>query len=218
MEALNSITNHPVINRHGPKIALAGSIIFLLIFLITSGFSIRTQAKTKAENYKPQPVQAVSNRNNRPRYRINDVVSANLFGNPAPATKKIVQNAPKTTLDLKLQGILSATDNSVARAIISSSKNKKAELYSVGENIKGAGASVKEIRAQEVILNRNGAVESLPLEKLNSKGDNSIYTPIDRSANNTKNKPVANPRNGSAQSRKIRKPNLSGLDQALDGV
>ena len=218
MEALNSITNHPVINRHGPKIALAGSIIFLLIFLITSGFSIRTQAKTKAENYKPQPVQAVSNRNNRPRYRINDVVSANLFGNPAPAAKKVVQNAPKTTLDLKLQGILSATDNSVARAIISSSKNKKAGLYSVGENIKGAGASVKEIRAQEVILNRNGAVESLPLEKRNSKGDNSIYTPIDRSANIETNSPRNKPASGNAQSRKIRKPNVSGLDQVLDGV
>jgi len=215
MEALNNISNHPVINKHGPKIALAVSIILLLLFLVTSGFSIRAQAKTKAENYEPQPIQAVNTRNKRPRYRINDVVNANLFGNPAPAAKKVVKNAPKTTLDLKLQGILSATDNSVARAIISSSKNKKAELYSVGENIKGAGASVKEIRAQEVILNRNGSIESLPLEKLNSKGDNSIYTPLNSAANVQKKTVNNNPR-------KTRKPNFSGLDQAqqnkLDGV
>lgn len=182
MEALNNISNHPIIHKHGPKIALAGSALFLLIFLITCGFSIRAQAKTKAENYEPQPVQAANTRKSRPRYRINDVVNAHLFGNPAPA-KKVAKDAPKTTLDLTLQGILSATDKSVARAIISSSKSKKAELYSVGENIKGAGASVKEIRAQEVILNRNGAIESLPLKKRNSKGDTSVYTPLNRTAN-----------------------------------
>jgi len=176
MEALNNISNHPVINKHGPKIALVASLIFLLIFLITCGLSIRAQAKTKAENYEPQPIQSTNSRSSRPRYRINDVVSANLFGNPAPAVKKVVQNAPKTTLDLKLQGILSATNNKVARAIISSNNSKKAELYSVGEDIKGAGASIKEIRAQEVILNRNGAIESLPLQKRNAKGDTSVYT------------------------------------------
>ena len=212
MDALNNISNHPIVHEHGPKIALAGSVLLLLVFLITSGFSIRAQAKTKAENYEPQPIQATNTRNKRPRYRINDVVSANLFGNPAPA--KTVKVAPKTTLNLTLQGILSATDTTVARAIISSKQNKKAELYSVGENIKGAGASIKEIRAHEVILNRNGAIESLPLQKRKSKGDTSVYTPLNKtaSAQSTQRKATSNSANGSA--RKVRKPNFSGLDQA----
>ena len=216
MDSLINLKNHPVVDQHGPKIALAISILCLLIFIISCGLGIRAHAKTKSENYAPQPIEAVSQRNNRPRYRINDVTSANLFGNPAP--KKVVQNAPKTTLNLKLQGILSATDKTVARAIITSGKKKKAELYSVGESIEGAGASVKEIREHEVLLNRNGATESLPLEKRSSKGDTSVYTPIEQAANSIKN-PNADSQSATPQTttpsqpRKIRKPNFSGLDQ-----
>ena len=212
MDSLINLKSHPVVDQHGPKIALAISILCLLIFIISCGLGIRAHAKTKSENYAPQPIEAVSKRNNRPRYRINDVTSANLFGNPAP--KKVVQNAPKTTLNLKLQGILAATDNTVARAIITSG-SKKAELYSVGESIQGAGASVKEIREYEVLLNRNGATESLPLEKTSSKGDTSVYTPIKQSANSTETSQPATPQSTTApsQPRKIRKPNFSGLDQ-----
>ena len=216
MDVLSNINNNPVVAQHGSKIALVISILLLLIFIITCGFTIRADAKVKAENYAPQPVQAVSNRNNRPRYRINDVVSANLFGNPAP--KKVVNHAPKTTLNLELQGILAATDNNVARAIILSGKNNKSTkggLYSVGEQIEGAsGTSVKEIRSNEVILNRNGSVESLPLIKPTSKGDTSVYTPLDQTSRaNTASSKNASQTASSSQQRNVKKPNFSGLDQ-----
>ena len=211
MELFNTFSNHPIINKHGPKIALICSILILLLFLISSGINLRAQEKTKAKNYANQPIEAINTRK-RPTYKINDVISANLFGNPKPA--KVIKNAPKTTLNLTLEGILSATDANLARAIISS--KRKSELYSVGDEIKGAGASIKEIRSQEVILNRNGAIESLPIKKSESKGDNTVYTPINNQArtNNSRNPTPHSSQDLSTNTkpRKIRKPNFSRLD------
>jgi len=221
MELLSSFSNHPFINKNGPTLAFILALLCLLALVVVTGLDVRKQAQTKAQNYTPQPVKPIKSKQ-RPAYRLKDIVSANLFGDPKPKVE--VKNAPKTTLNLTLQGILSASDSSVARAIISSSGKNKAELYSVGEEIKGAGASIKEIRAQEVILNRNGAIESLPLKRKESKGDNTIFTPIVSSSNNTPNSATTNKpqgnnvktRSANGEPRKIRKPNFSGLDRALN--
>jgi len=223
MDSLHTITNHPFIHKHGPTVALFASIICLVTLITLTGLDMRGQAKIKAENYTPQAIKPIRT-NKRSSYRINDVVSANLFGDPKPVVE--VKQAPKTTLDLTLQGILSATDKSVARAIISSGRSKRAELYSIGEEIKGAGALVKEIRDQEVILNRNGAIESLPLKKKTSKGDTSIFTPVSAASSDnidrqsggitSSSERVTRPTSANGEPRKIRKPNFSGLDRALE--
>lgn len=221
MQSFNIILNHPFINKHGPKLALCVALLLLLALLISSGLNMRSQAKIKASNYTPLPVKSI-NKKKRPNYRINDVVSANLFGDPSP--KKVVKNAPKTTLDLTLHGILSASDSSVARAIISSNKNKKEQLYSINETIKGAGASIKEIRAQEVILDRNGSIESLPLKKKESKGNNITFSSVtstsqsstSRTNDTVNSNSISRPISTNGEPRKIRKPNFSGLDRALD--
>ena len=216
MPLFNKLSNHPFIVKRGPTIALIFAILCLLVLIITTGFEMRAQARQKVENYTPQPIQEIQQKKN-PGYRINDIVKANLFGDPKPKVE--VKNAPKTTLDLTLKGILSATDSTVARAIIKSGRDKKTRLYSIGDEIKGAGASIKEIRALEIILNRNGAIESLPIQKIISKGDNSVFTPI---TNDTTGKNIQalqsnelkdSPSN--SQARKIRKPKFSELDRAL---
>jgi len=219
MQSFSTISNNPLISKHGPKLALGLAILCLLFLVISTGLDMRKQAKIKAENYEAQPV-TVLNKNKRPNYRINDVINANLFGDPAP--KKVVEKAPKTTLDLTLHGILSASDSSIARAIISSSRSQKAELYSIDEKINGAGASIKEIRDQEVILNRNGSIESLPLKKAKSKGNNIVFTPVSNTArtnevNNAQVEPSARSTSNS-QPRKIRKPTFSGLDRVPENT
>ena len=138
-----------------------------------------------------------------------------------------MKKAPKTTLNLTLQGILWATDANIARAIIMTGK-KKSELYSVGEAIKGAQASVKEIRDGEVLLDRNGTTESLPLLKKTSSGNRQVISFSDPvrgkliSSNTAarrviqRNQPVQARKKGAGPpSKKIRKPNFSGLDKAL---
>ena len=228
MELINTISTSRIWTRHGLKITYALSILLLLLAISSIAWQVRSQSKLKAANYAPQKIAALKT-NSKPSYQINNVVHANLFGDPKPK-KPIQKNTPKTTLNLKLQGVLSATDTTMARAIIASD-NKASKLYSIGDKIKGSGVSIKEIRADEVLLNRNGATESLPLVKSkgSSKGDNSIISYTKRSSGDISNakfstaaqtSAVSNsaprPRSTNGTPRKIKKPNFSGLDRALE--
>lgn len=227
MELLNTISNNRTWNRHGLKIVYAVALLICLLIIASISWNVYSQSKRKSANYAPQTIAPIVQRTKQ-SYRVNDIVQANLFGNPNPApVKKVVT---KTTLDLTLQGILSATDAQMARAIIRSGK-KKSALYSVGEKIKGAGVSIEEIKFNEVLINRNGAIESLPLNTKSSKLTDSLftyspqgssgtlsqsssnansYTPASTTARST---PKQRSRNG--ERRAIKKPNFSGLDRAL---
>ena len=124
---------------------------------------------------------------------------------------------------------MSASDTKMARAIIRSGKSKS-ELYSIGEKIKGAGVSVEDIKFNEVLLNRNGAIESLSLNKNSSKLSASIFTYTSQGSSGTAQNTYANPqvsienttqrstpkpRSENGQRRAIKQPNFSGLDRAL---
>lgn len=237
MQLLNAISNSRFWNKHSILLAWAIAALLLLIVTTRIGWISYSQSKIKASNYQPQDLRPLS----KPEKRSNlgkEIMGANLFGNPNPP--KVVVKAPKTTLNLKLQGILSATNPAMARAIIQGGKSKTAELYSVGDSIKGAGASIKEIRENEVLLNRNGATESLPLVKSKSSGKGGdIITYSDNNStafqddNESKfasaasaNRDVREIKTAATDSfqrqraqngapRKVRKPNFSGLDRAL---
>lgn len=235
MELFNAISNNRTWNKHGFKIAICLAIVCFLLAITFIGMDIYNSKKIKTIHYTPQTFQKINS--SGPNYSVNNIVAANLFGNPNPP--KIVQNAPQTTLDLTLQGILWASDNSLARAIIMSGK-KKSGLYSIGEEIKGAGVSVKEIRDNEVLLNRNGAVESLPLIKNKTSGNQQIISYEDsliNASNSLASRPdidiqanfkkAANARPQTtrgktippdAKPRKLRRPNFSGLDRALKKI
>ena len=221
---MNTIANNRFWNRHGLRAGWALSVLILLLAVGKVSWTAYQSAQIKQANYQAQAVAPIA-RANKQGYRVRDIVAANLFGDPAP--KPVAKQAPKTTLDLTLQGILWASDPNLARAIIMSGK-RSSELYSVGEDIKGAGASVKEILSGEVLLNRNGATESLPLVKLKSSGNNQIisYTtplrqqgsgsrPDNRTLSQNTQARNLKPRSANGAPRKIRKPNFSGLDRAL---
>lgn len=229
MQLLNTISSNRFINRHGVKIAWAVALLCALLLLWNIGSTVKAQQQIKHANYSVKPTLTTA-RDNRPNYRASDITRANLLGNPNPTP--VVRRAPKTTLDLTLQGILWASEASMARAIIMSGK-RNAKLYAIGESIDGAGASVKEIRDGEVILNRNGALESLPLLKKTVSGNRQVvsYTASastgsdvarivpSRSERSVQPQRIqrssAQPRSRNGKNRKIRKPNFSGLDKAL---
>lgn len=237
MDMLNNIANNRYWNKHGISLVWGLGVACLLLALIRVGWISYSQAKIKASNYAPQTIAPLA-RPVQKGYRVQDIVNANLFGDPSPPP--VVKKAPKTTLNLTLQGILSATNPQFARAIIANGK-KKSELYSVGETIQGAGASIKEIRATEVLLNRNGATESLPLVKSNANNGKPLISYVNaaqtastsyevasatRSTNANRPKvqrqfSAANrvsaqrSRAPNGKPRKVRKPNFSGLDRAL---
>lgn len=239
MQQINAITNNRLVQKHGLKIVWALAILCLCWMLIHVGMNIYSSTQTRAANYLPQNIKPITKVRKAP-YQVGKIVGADLFGDPSPVV--VLKKAPKTTLDLTLQGILWASDDSIGmdRAIIQTGK-KKSNLYSVGEQIKGAGAKIKEIREGEVILDRNGAAESLPLLKAIASGNRQIITysnggddDFDAIADSLGNNQLASDRDSkrearraasrdsrektpsaTATPRKVRKPNFSGLDRAL---
>ncbi len=226
MEFANALTNNRTWNRHGLKIVWAIAVLVFGLVVALIAYSEYRNHQKRQSDYKAQVLPPIAT-NQAPKYRVSDITSANLFGDPTPK-KAVVKNTPVTKLNLKLVGVLWATDQNMARVIIESG-GKKAGLYGVGESIKGAGASVKEIHSNEILISRNGATEKLPLVKKQSGKDIITYDVVSYADNQQYEQVPASfdsgaeigrsnrlkPTSPNGENRKIRKPNFSGLDRAL---
>lgn len=94
--------------------------------------------------------------------------SAHLFGTTDKKAAVIsTDKLPETKLNLVLKGVLTAGTTAIASAIIARGANGKEEIYSIGDKIPG-GIMLKEIHPEHIILERQGRLETLRLEK--SKG------------------------------------------------
>ncbi len=94
---------------------------------------------------------------------VNTLANMHLFGmmNISATTE-----APATTLNLELKGIVAAsTDSKISLAIISSNRNE--DMYGVGAQLPG-GAQIQSIYPDRVLISFNGRIQSLQLPK--SKG------------------------------------------------
>ena len=94
--------------------------------------------------------------------RLKTVGDMHLFGIAKTHTTR-PQNIKKTSLNLRLHGVIASTDPAQSVAIIAEGKNAKGRAYKVGDSIKGS--VVYEVKPGEVILKRNGRYESLPLPR-----------------------------------------------------
>ncbi len=85
------------------------------------------------------------------------------FGSPRQAAPQAVDNAPDTRLSLELRGIL-ATGQGNGSAIISAGSSS-IELYHVGDTIGNQLATLHQVHADRVILEREGRLETLRLPR-----------------------------------------------------
>jgi general secretion pathway protein C len=98
---------------------------------------------------------------------IQGVVSAHLFGVAAPdPSTQDPANAPQSTANLLLAGTIATRDPKRGVAIISDGGPSK--VYSVGDNV--GGAALHSVYLDHVILDRNGALETLLLPRLLDEG------------------------------------------------
>jgi len=97
-----------------------------------------------------------------------------LFGSEIKETdaKKIAQteNAPDTTLQVRLDGVFRSEIESLSAAIISDG-SKPGVLYRVGQSLP-QGAELIAVEARRVLLKYNGEIQALRFPK--NQGDNSI--------------------------------------------
>lgn len=106
------------------------------------------------------------------------LTAANVFGVSEQAVPQQTK-VPETKLNLTLKGVLSATPVTMASAIIAQGKAGKEEIYGIGDKMPG-GVTIKEIHPEYVVLERNGRLETLKLQKVSgidglASLDNSSY-------------------------------------------
>lgn len=89
-----------------------------------------------------------------------DIVAAHLFGNAATATDG---NAPRTSLQLVLAGVLASDDPARGQAILGPATNS-AKLYSTGQTVAG-GARLNAVYRDRVLLENRGIIEALYLPR-----------------------------------------------------
>lgn len=104
-----------------------------------------------------QPVQ-------NPRNIAAQLASTHLFGQAEKNAVNAPRVATETRLNLVLRGVLAAESPQYAIAIISSGKNGKEEIYGIDDTLPG-NASLREVHAEHVLLERSGQLEILKLTK-----------------------------------------------------
>ena len=92
-----------------------------------------------------------------------DLVSLHLFGQAAAQVRPTVAEAPETQLNLTLLGTLAGEIETQGMAIIADESGAQAG-YQAGDELPG-GATLREIYADRVVLERGGVRESLRLER-----------------------------------------------------
>jgi general secretion pathway protein C len=155
-------------------------VIVLLLALSLDAALILTRVlgdgTSPAPNNAPAaaPLQPPMN----PTLRLGTVVNAHLFGIAGAAAG----DAPPTTTALVLTGVLADRDPSRGQAIIGE-KAISAKLYAVGASIPG-GAHLRSVFADHVLIERNGAIESvlLPHTPLKSMPGAPAATPLLRTS------------------------------------
>lgn len=128
----------------------------------------------------PQPQESnsfinSSNSNSASRSSINSsgITDLNLFGiaNAKPIkteieTPKIINDAPETTLNINLTGVMAVNQNDKAGSAIIESQGSQ-ETYAVGDVVKGTRATIKQVFADCVIIQVRSRYETLMLDGFN---------------------------------------------------
>lgn len=97
------------------------------------------------------------------------IAASHLFGEASAepvvveGPKQITEDLEETTLALTLKGTMAGTDNRLTIAIIADNRNEE-KIYSIGDAVT-AGTTLEAVYADQVVLNRNGILESLKLPK-----------------------------------------------------
>lgn len=160
---------------------------FIVIILLTHSIAVLTWDLVpvpKSPVFRMNATQTSGNEVNRPQSAVEQPVATkisqlHLFGKfevkkVAPPPKLDVASAPETRLNLKLRGVFSSQDKTIARAIISDPKGDD-DSYAIGDEVPG-GAILNDILEDRVILERNGQLEVLKLPVESIPGESTVTT------------------------------------------
>lgn len=122
---------------------------------------------------------------------LNSLQALNLFGAYNEKPVEIVQetqadlDAPETTLNLMLSGVVASDDKTTAAAVIEN--NSKQETYGIGDTITGTRVVLENVLSDRVLIKQSGRLETLMLdgykyEKVSSSNNAAFGNVVDRSS------------------------------------
>ncbi len=163
---ITQLNNPAVLQQINQRLAAIVSLLLIvacayLLVEITWMFFPQGQDQELSVHQKSQPVINKQAKQNNFR----KLTAANIFGVSEKAIVQKQSKAPETKLNLTLKGVLAAIPMELASAIIAQGKSGKEEIYSVGDRMPG-GVLIKEIHPEYVVLERNGRLETLKLQKI----------------------------------------------------
>jgi len=165
-----------------------------MLLVIACGYTLAQfswQLYTQMQDQPAAVAQAVAPAKTRSaasstQQKVSQITSSHLFGKSSARSIAAPSKAPVTKLNLVLRGVLAAEPSSMASAIIASGKGGKEEIYGIGDKIQN-GVKLSEIHNEHVIIDRQGRLEKLAMEK--SRGSTASVA----SSRNNRNTSMSNP-------------------------
>jgi general secretion pathway protein C len=168
---ITQLNNPLVLQRYNQRLAVIVSMLLIvacawLLVEITWMFFPQGEEVALSVRQKAQPLNGMQTEQDS----FKKLTSANVFGVSEKAIVQKQSKVPETRLNLSLKGVLAATPMTMASAIIAQGKNGKEDIYGIGDKMPG-GVIVKEIYPEYVVLERNGQLETLKLQKISGVGN-----------------------------------------------
>ena len=191
---ITQLNNPLVLQQLNQRTAAVASMVLIvacawLLAEATWMFFPQDDEASMAVQQKTRPLIAKQSQ----QENFNKLTSANVFGVSEKAIVQKQTKAPETRLNLTLKGVLAATPMNMASAIIAQGKNGKEDIYGIGDKMSG-GVTIKEIHPEFVMLERNGRLETLKLQKISGvdlKSSASSYKASGSRGNYSKGSPAA---------------------------
>ncbi|MEZ8195405.1 type II secretion system protein GspC [Vibrio cortegadensis] len=180
LELGSGINSSPLYMRllnNGPALQQQISFVLTLVLIAASAWilgQIIWFVQPQSGALVPWKAQVSQNRGNHQSQQmdLSDLQSINLFGaydekRPQVIAKPVVQDAPKTRLNLVLVGAVASSNPNTSLAVIAN-RGKQA-TYGINEEIEGTRAKLKAVLIDRVIIDNSGRDETLMLEGLEYK-------------------------------------------------
>lgn len=163
---ISQLNNPAVLLQLNQRLATVVSLLLIVAcawMLVEITWLLFPQDEEQVLAVKQKPTSVKNKLAQQNNFR--NLTSANLFGVSDKVATRKQTKAPETRLNLVLKGVLAAKPMQRASAIIAQGKSGKEDIYGVGDKIPG-GVVIKEIHPEYVMLERNGQLETLKLQKI----------------------------------------------------
>ncbi|HIG41638.1 MAG: type II secretion system protein N [bacterium] len=175
-------------NQHNKTLVTITSVVLVILMSLIIAKAVLFFVEASVDN-QITPGQNIAQPNKTANSQENyGLGQLNLFGSVEERAAPVVVDAPKTSLNLELQGIFTNKNPTLSSAIVAQ-KGKSGELFKIGDQLPG-NAILNAVLDDHILLKRGSRIEKLTFpdsslsqfstpwtQRSNSRGRNSTTQP-----------------------------------------